>query len=166
MFGSLGAPEIILIFIVALLVFGPRRLPEIGRKIGGIVRELRRATGDFRSSVEREIGFDPSQSVEEARRARRDILSVISDPLRDAADGAADAMKNVREAVILPPGRAPEGALPRGPGQATPPAASGPGSDDPARFHEPLPAPPGPPTAADPARSEKDAPPPRGETPE
>ena len=56
MFGSLGGPEIVLIFVVALIVFGPKRLPEIGRKVGGLVRELRRATGEFRSSVEREIG--------------------------------------------------------------------------------------------------------------
>ena len=113
MFGSLGAPEILLIFVVALLVFGPKRLPEIGRKVGGIVRELRRSTGDFRSTVEREIGLDPSSTgVEEVQRARRDLLSAVSDPLREAAG----AVRDVREAVILPPGRAgadaPAGSVP------------------------------------------------------
>lgn len=123
MFGSLGAPEILLIFIVALLVFGPRRLPEIGRKIGGIVRELRRSTGDFRSTVEREMGLDPaSTGVEEIQRARRDLLSAVSDPLRDAAG----AVRDVREAIILPPGRvaeeAPAGSVPGpAPGRTTSP---------------------------------------------
>src|SRR6185436_19506073 len=89
MFGSLGAPEIILIFVVALLVFGPKRLPEIGRKFGGVLRELRRSTGDFRASVEREIGLDPaSTGADEIQRARRDLLSVVSEPLRDVTSGA------------------------------------------------------------------------------
>jgi len=130
MFGSLGAPEILLIFVVALLVFGPRRLPEIGRKIGGIVRELRRSTGDFRATVEREIGLDPtSTGVEEVHRARRELLSAVSDPLRDAASGAREAVRDVREAVILPPDRerpeSPAGAVPgTAPGRAPAPAES------------------------------------------
>jgi len=133
MFGSLGAPEILLIFIVALMVFGPKRLPEIGRKIGGIARDLRRSTGDFRATVEREIGLDPaSTGVEDVRRARRDLLSAVSDPLKDAASGAMGAVRDFREAVILPPDRPilpPPGAVP-----GTPPAGAG----------SPAPAPPAP----------------------
>ena len=123
MFGSLGAPEIILIFVVALLVFGPRRLPEIGRKVGGILRDLRRSTGDFRSSVEREIGLDPaSTGVEEIQRARRDLLGVVSEPLRDVTSGAREAVRDAREAVLLPPGRGTE--PPAGEGPAKNPAGS------------------------------------------
>src|SRR5262245_26050707 len=136
MFGSLGAPEILLIFIVALLVFGPKRLPEIGRKVGAIVRELRRSTGDFRATVEREIGLDPtSTGVEEVRRARRDLLSSVSDPLRDAAG----AIRDVRDAVLLPPhrdtaeppawsvpGAAPGGGLPEAAPRSAPESPAGP----------------------------------------
>ncbi len=52
MFGSIGTNEIILIMLIALLLFGPRKLPEIGRTIGSTVRELKKAARDFTSSIE------------------------------------------------------------------------------------------------------------------
>ena len=55
MFGSLGIPELILIFIVALIVFGPRRLPEIGRTLGKAMGEFKKATDDFKNTIEREV---------------------------------------------------------------------------------------------------------------
>ena len=55
MFGSVGAPELILIFVVALLVFGPKRLPELGRSVGRALSEFRRATADLKSTLEREM---------------------------------------------------------------------------------------------------------------
>lgn len=42
-----SVPDMIVIFIVALLVFGPKRLPEVGRQLGNMVRELRKVTGEF-----------------------------------------------------------------------------------------------------------------------
>ena len=57
-FGSLGGPEVILIFILALLLFGPRKLPEIGRMLGKAAGEFRKATQDFRVSLEREVELD------------------------------------------------------------------------------------------------------------
>ena len=55
MFGSIGGTELLLIMVVALLVFGPRKLPKLGRTIGKAMGEFRRASNDFRSSLEREI---------------------------------------------------------------------------------------------------------------
>jgi TatA/E family protein of Tat protein translocase len=55
MFGSLGLPELMVIFVVALIVFGPRRLPEIGRLLGKALSEFKKATDDFKSTVEREV---------------------------------------------------------------------------------------------------------------
>jgi|SRR5947209_17539986 len=55
MFGSLGLPEMILIFAVALIVFGPKRLPEIGRTLGKALGEFKKATDDFKSTIEREV---------------------------------------------------------------------------------------------------------------
>lgn len=58
MFGSIGGPEVILLFIAALLLFGPRRLPEIGRTLGKTVADFRRATNDFRANLEREVRME------------------------------------------------------------------------------------------------------------
>lgn len=55
MFGSLGLPEILFILVIALLVFGPRRLPEVGKTLGKAMREFRRATSDLKRSVEVEM---------------------------------------------------------------------------------------------------------------
>jgi len=46
MFGSLGAPELIVIFIVALLVFGPSKLPELGKSLGDAIRGFKKAIND------------------------------------------------------------------------------------------------------------------------
>jgi TatA/E family protein of Tat protein translocase len=55
MFGSLGIPELLLIFAVALIVFGPKRLPEIGRTLGKAMGEFKKATDDFKNTIEREV---------------------------------------------------------------------------------------------------------------
>ena len=55
MFGSLGTPELILIFIIALVVFGPRKLPELGRSLGRGIAEFKRASSDLQRSLEDEI---------------------------------------------------------------------------------------------------------------
>jgi TatA/E family protein of Tat protein translocase len=58
MFGSIGAPELILIFIIALLVFGPKKLPELGRALGRGISEFRKATNELKVTLEREVAED------------------------------------------------------------------------------------------------------------
>src|SRR5262245_43887816 len=55
MFGSIGGPELLLIFVVALLIFGPRKLPELGKTLGKGLAEFRRAANDLRDSLETEV---------------------------------------------------------------------------------------------------------------
>jgi Tat protein translocase TatB subunit len=55
MFGTLGGQELILIFIVGLIVFGPRKLPEIGKSLGKMLSEFKRASADFQRTVEDEV---------------------------------------------------------------------------------------------------------------
>jgi len=55
MFGSIGMPEIILILIVALLLFGPKKLPEIGKTIGRSIAEFKKASNDLKRSLEEEV---------------------------------------------------------------------------------------------------------------
>jgi sec-independent protein translocase protein TatA len=55
MFGSIGMPELILIFVVALLVFGPKKLPEIGKSLGKGLAEFKKASDELKKTIEREI---------------------------------------------------------------------------------------------------------------
>jgi TatA/E family protein of Tat protein translocase len=55
MFGSLGMPELIVIFVIALIVFGPRKLPELGRSLGRGIAEFKKATNELQSTLEEEI---------------------------------------------------------------------------------------------------------------
>lgn len=52
---NLGFTEIAFIFIVALIIFGPKKLPEIGRQIGKALNEFKRASNEFKSQIEHEI---------------------------------------------------------------------------------------------------------------
>ena len=77
MFGSLGIPELILIFIVALLVFGPKRLPEIGRTLGKALGEFKKATDDLKNTIEREV------QVEELKQLSTNITPAAEVVSRD-----------------------------------------------------------------------------------
>ena len=55
MFGSIGLPELIVIFIIALLIFGPKKLPEVGKSVGKAIKEFKKASDELRTKVEDEI---------------------------------------------------------------------------------------------------------------
>jgi len=94
-FGSLGLPELLMIFAVALIVFGPRKLPEIGRTLGKALNEFKKATDDLKSTIEREV------RVEETRQALSPLINPatytvsraepVSAPAGDAAVPTAAA---------------------------------------------------------------------------
>ena len=55
MFGTIGGMELILIVVIALIVFGPRKLPDIGKSVGKMLVEFRRASADFQRTIEDEV---------------------------------------------------------------------------------------------------------------
>ena len=87
MFGPLGMPEIIMIFIVGLLLFGPRKMPQIGRSIGRALGEFRRASNEFKRTVEDEVAAEEIRSVE---KDLRDIKTAGTDFVKKTIDDAAE----------------------------------------------------------------------------
>jgi len=67
MFGSIGGTELLVIMVIALLIFGPRKLPELGRSIGKGLSEFKRASNDLKRSLEEEI------DAEERQERRKEI---------------------------------------------------------------------------------------------
>jgi TatA/E family protein of Tat protein translocase len=58
MFGPIGFPELVIILVVALIVFGPRKLPELGRSLGRSLNEFKRASNELRQTLDDEIRLD------------------------------------------------------------------------------------------------------------
>ncbi len=61
---SIGTSELMLIGLIALIVFGPRKIPELARTIGKLMMEFRRSTDDFKRTWEQEAKFGDSNSIE------------------------------------------------------------------------------------------------------
>ena len=109
MFGSLGLPELLFIFGLALLIFGPRKLPEIGRTIGRGLAEFRKASTDLKRSLNAEM-------IEEELR-QSDPRKMMRDEPSDGTSEAASA-ESATSAESNPPDGGPaaseEAAEPHG----------------------------------------------------
>jgi TatA/E family protein of Tat protein translocase len=68
---NLGFPELLVIFIIALLVFGPRKLPELGRSLGKSLAEFKRATNELKRTWEEEVKTEE----EELRKIQKNLDS-------------------------------------------------------------------------------------------
>src|SRR5262245_15636495 len=82
--GQLGFSEMIIIFVVALLVFGPKKLPELGKSLGKGIREFRKATNDLKSTWEDQV---------------RDIQAPLDDVKRDIHEMGQDIKSDFYKSV-------------------------------------------------------------------
>jgi TatA/E family protein of Tat protein translocase len=71
MFGSIGMPELIIILTIALIIFGPRKLPELGRSLGKSLGEFKRASNELRNTLDEEIRIEEQRSAERAAEPAR-----------------------------------------------------------------------------------------------
>lgn len=93
--GSLGLPEIAFILVLALLIFGPKKLPEIGRTLGKGVSEFRRATDELKRSINTELALDEAPTPPVLRTRR------LEEPVEPVATTAVAAIATT-EAAALP----------------------------------------------------------------
>ena len=69
MFGSIGMPELLIILTLALIIFGPRKLPELGRSLGKSLGEFKRASNELRNTLDEEIRIEEERTTRPARQA-------------------------------------------------------------------------------------------------
>jgi sec-independent protein translocase protein TatA len=80
--GSLGMQEIVVIFILALIVFGPRKLPEIGKSIGKGLAEFKKASNELMQTWEQEIQLDKEK--ETVSGIIKDIKDISGESKKDS----------------------------------------------------------------------------------
>ena len=109
---NLGMPEMIFIFLLALVIFGPKKLPELGRQLGKVLAEFKKASNEFKNQLEVEmmnIELEERAKKQEAEAAQPSILPV--EKLYDTISGPPGSVS--RESHEHPPEPAPpEPALP------------------------------------------------------
>jgi sec-independent protein translocase protein TatA len=75
MFGSIGMPELIIILVIALIIFGPRKLPELGKSLGRSINEFKKASTDLQNTLEQEIKIEDHKQNAAKARAEQDTAS-------------------------------------------------------------------------------------------
>ena len=124
MIGPLGMQEMLIILVVALIVFGPRKLPQIGKTLGKSIAEFRRTSTELRSTLEREV------QMEEFRAARSEVTELKTDLKKDVTDLGRGLDPDRGSG---PPHAERERQSPRAAGSQAGPPPAGSGSDEAAR---------------------------------
>jgi sec-independent protein translocase protein TatA len=91
MFGSIGFPELLVIFIIALIVFGPRKLPELGKSLGKSLAEFKRASNELRSTLEEEVRLEEQ---------RTNVPAISPAPIEKPADLSSAASPVVASETV------------------------------------------------------------------
>ena len=96
MLGPLGMPELVVIFVIALIVFGPRKLPELGKSLGKSLAEFKRASNELRNSLEDEIRLEDDKD----RVAKATTAPVVPAPVVAPTVTQAEKDKRRQQHVI------------------------------------------------------------------
>ncbi len=101
--GQLGFQELIVIFMIALLVFGPKKLPELGKSLGKGLREFKRATNELKATWDDQLK-DAESELSSTTKDFRDIQKDLNKTMREAdqADPPAPSSPESPESVSEP----------------------------------------------------------------
>jgi sec-independent protein translocase protein TatB len=103
--GSIGMPELVIIMAIALIIFGPRKLPELGRSLGKSLGEFRRASNELKSTLEEEIRIEEQKEQRAKTETQRSAIS--------ASEDAAPTLPTTADAGTAPPSRPDEETVSR-----------------------------------------------------
>ncbi len=92
MLGPIGAQELIIIFVIALIVFGPRKLPQLGKSLGRTIGEFKRASNELRNTLEQEI------RVEETRKEIMEPIESLGNEAKEAFTKATELDDDLEDA--------------------------------------------------------------------
>ena len=86
MFGSIGMPELIIILVIALIIFGPRKLPELGKSLGRSLNEFKKASNDLQNTLEQEIKIEEQKETATKAKQEEKTASAAFDADRSKDD--------------------------------------------------------------------------------
>ena len=119
MFGTLGGPELFLILVIALIVFGPTRLPDIGKSMGKMLAEFRKASNELKRTLEEEVeqekkshgnkkqrfdldGFDDEPSAPSLPPAQTEPATATPSSSQAEPSGAAEPSSQAHAGEVSP----------------------------------------------------------------
>jgi TatA/E family protein of Tat protein translocase len=88
MFGSIGMPELVIILVIALVIFGPRKLPELGRSLGKSLGEFKRASNELRNTLEEEVRVEEQRDQKAKLQAEQASAISSAVPITPESSGA------------------------------------------------------------------------------
>jgi TatA/E family protein of Tat protein translocase len=88
MFGNIGFPELLIILAIALLIFGPKKLPEVSKSIGRAVREFRRASDEIKGKIEQEIQASEFKEIKD--ELKKDLTQDITKEVAEEKEEKKD----------------------------------------------------------------------------
>ena len=86
--GPIGMPELVIIFVIALIIFGPRKLPELGKSLGRSLNEFKRASNELKSTLEDEIRVEEQRTATPAPPKPAPAPTPAESVAREADSGA------------------------------------------------------------------------------
>jgi len=96
MFGSIGMPELIIILVLALIIFGPRKLPELGKSLGRSLNEFKKASTDLQNTLEQEIKI-------EEQKEQADKFKVDENKFKSKEDSSKEDSSSDNDQDTAPP---------------------------------------------------------------